>query len=121
MTWYPNPKCWEYSLKPSIKRPGNKTHAVQSCDSCQQRPLHWNVTIIHIGTTAPQEAEPPRNNPSGTDSTDSTSALELLGETEGWMGNWGWGTFKFTCVVIFEKILRPLNVYLGAKWNHKAQ
>ena len=118
MTWYPNPKCWEYSLKPSIKRPGNKTHAVQSCDSRQQRPLCWNVTIIHTRTAAPQEAEPPRNNPSGRD---STSALELLGETEGWMGTWGWGTFKFTCLVIFEKILRPLNVYLGAKWNHKAQ
>lgn len=118
MTWYPNPKCWEYSLKPSIKRPGNKTRAVQSCDGLQQRPLRRNVAIIHTGTAAPQEAEPPRDNPSGTD---SASALELLGETEGWMGTWGWGTFKFTCLVIFEKILRPLNVYLGAKWNHKAQ
>ncbi|OWK06807.1 YKT6 [Cervus elaphus hippelaphus] len=67
----------------SLSRPGNKTHAVQSCDGHQQRPLRWNVIIIHTGAAAPQEAEPPRNNPSGTD---STSTLELLGETEGWMG-----------------------------------
>lgn len=38
MTWCPSQRCWECGPKPSIKRPGNKTHAVQSCDGSWQCP-----------------------------------------------------------------------------------
>ncbi|KAG8510539.1 Synaptobrevin-YKT6, partial [Galemys pyrenaicus] len=47
----------------SFSRPGNKTRAVQSCDRSQLRSLCWNITVIHIRTAAPREAEPAMKRP----------------------------------------------------------
>lgn len=82
----------------SFSRPGNKTHAVQSCDRSQQRSLHGSHR--HSIRTAAPGGEGGR---AAWQSGQTRLPLRLEERRAGGRDP-GWGSFKFTCLVSEKKV-----------------
>lgn len=84
-----------------LSRLGNRTRAVRSCDGSPRRPPCPAGLAVSIRTAVPGEAELPWRDPRGDTFSLGSSWQELRGRGRAW----GLGTFKFTCPVIFEKLV----------------
>lgn len=113
MTWYPNQKYWEHSRKRSIKLPGNKTHAVQSCDVAPRGRRwivmsHQNYSPWRWSDTLEEDLEPGR------------LAVFILKFSRGMEGCLKGGNIDVhMCGCDFGKEFEVLKDVMLGKWNHK--